>query len=113
MAEKYYLATGSDRSGPFTLEELATQPSLTANSLVWKGGMSEWARAEQVADVAALLPLPALPREQSQDTSYQSADPTPDRPTALTSDEDFILCNPRLPRMAQLVCVYGILINPA
>lgn len=44
---KYFWHNGLEQKGPFTLEELKTQP-LEKNTPVWFEGKSEWTTAEQV-----------------------------------------------------------------
>ncbi len=51
---KYYIAENSQQAGPFEPYELL-QHGLTANSLVWCEGMSNWTSASQVPELMALL----------------------------------------------------------
>lgn len=62
----FHVAINGQPEGPFTLEQLksmAVDGSVTANSLVWCEGMSEWAKAVEVELVKAIFssvppPLP-------------------------------------------------------
>jgi membrane protease subunit (stomatin/prohibitin family) len=54
----FFLAVGGKPQGPFdvaTLRARVADKSLTADTLVWREGMAQWAAAGSVADVAALL----------------------------------------------------------
>ena len=57
---EYYIASGQQRLGPFTVEQLATQ-SLQPGTFVWCEGMPQWAPASTVQE---LLPLLAVPPHQ-------------------------------------------------
>jgi hypothetical protein len=54
---EYYLADGGQRRGPFPIEQLRAQ-GLTADTLVWREGMANWERAEDVIEVRPYLPAP-------------------------------------------------------
>ena len=59
----YYVSVNGQPTGPLDtsgLRQLASQGQLTKNSLVWKAGMSDWAPAGTVNELAPLLP-PELP----------------------------------------------------
>jgi len=82
----YYVAVNGQRTGPYDtsgLKSLIEKGELTRNSLVWKEGMSNWAAAGTVAELAPLLasvppPLPAsqqpppLPAQDAQETAGTS-----------------------------------------
>ncbi|MDO4437234.1 MAG: DUF4339 domain-containing protein [Coriobacteriaceae bacterium] len=54
----YHVAVNGVATGPFdmaALAQMAAAGQLTRGSLVWKPGMSEWASAGSVADLAALF----------------------------------------------------------
>ena len=54
----YFIAVGGAPQGPIdaaTLRQRVSEGVLTANTLVWKEGMAEWAPAAQVPEIAALL----------------------------------------------------------
>jgi uncharacterized membrane protein YhaH (DUF805 family) len=52
---KYYYSNGVDRVGPFTLGELKLVGGLTAETLVWYVGLSDWIRAGDVAELSELF----------------------------------------------------------
>ncbi len=62
----FHVAIGGVQSGPFDMAALQTQVSggqLTLESLVWKNGMAQWAKAADVVELAPLFantppPLP-------------------------------------------------------
>ena len=53
-AVKYHISRGGQRLGPFTVQELL-QNNLTPDTLVWTDGMSGWAKAADVPQLANLL----------------------------------------------------------
>jgi hypothetical protein len=115
---RYYIADGAARTGPFDVDELRARATILApDTLVWTAGMNDWLPAERVPE---LLPLLAR-AEPSAALTTTTPLPLPDTtaattlPDAMVCDvvDDFILANPRLPRMAQLLCVYVLLVNPA
>ena len=62
----YYVAVNEQATGPFdisVLAQMATAGQLTADSLVWKNNMVEWAKAGTVEDLKGLFNnvLPAIP----------------------------------------------------
>ncbi len=65
-AMAFHVAVGGAQTGPFDMTALQTQASggqLTRESLVWKNGMAQWAKAADVAELAPLFantppPLP-------------------------------------------------------
>ncbi len=64
-APLYFIAVGTDRRGPFTLEQLVEQP-IAGSTMIWQKGMSQWNRASDVPLIATLLedlppPLPSTP----------------------------------------------------
>lgn len=59
----YFIAIANHKQGPFTFEQLKNQP-LSPDTLVWKSGMTDWLRADQVPEINELFitqppPLPA------------------------------------------------------
>ncbi len=55
----WYVAMGQKSTGPHSVNELkqmAAQGKLSADTLVWKAGMLDWQAAQEVAEVAPLLP---------------------------------------------------------
>lgn len=62
----YHVAINGQAAGPFdiaTLAQMAAAGQLSANSLVWKKGMAEWAKAETIDDLKALVTdvIPPIP----------------------------------------------------
>jgi membrane protease subunit (stomatin/prohibitin family) len=58
-ALQVYVAVGGQQTGPFdeqALRQMIAQGKLTPDSLVWKQGMAQWAKAAGVAEVAGLFP---------------------------------------------------------
>lgn len=54
----YFVIIDGERSGPLNLvaiKELIEQQRLTAETLVWSAGMDDWAGADQVKEINALL----------------------------------------------------------
>lgn len=55
----YHVAINGQAAGPFdmaTLQQMATNGQLTASSLVWKIGMSQWTEAGTVEELVGLFP---------------------------------------------------------
>ena len=64
----YNVAVNGQATGPFdinTLQQMAMTGQFTADSLVWKAGMSEWAKAGGVAELKELFKnvMPPIPTE--------------------------------------------------
>ncbi len=62
----YHIAVNGQASGPFdlaTLQQMSVAGQLTADSLVWKTGMTEWAKASSVDDLKGLFMPPVPPAE--------------------------------------------------
>lgn len=61
----YYVAVNGQATGPYdlnTLRQMMTAGHFTSDSLVWKTGMSEWAKAGTVDDMKQLFPdIPPIP----------------------------------------------------
>ena len=69
-AAAYHVAVNGQAAGPFdlpTLTQMAATGQFTINSLVWKPGMSQWAKAETVDELKGLFPatsaVPPVPQE--------------------------------------------------
>lgn len=63
----YHIAVNGQATGPYdinTLKQMATSGQLSAESLVWKPGMSEWVKAESVDELkpmfAVMPPIPPI-----------------------------------------------------
>jgi hypothetical protein len=66
----YNVAVNGQATGPFdiyTLQQMAKQGQFLKNSLVWKVGMSEWAKAENVDELKDLFGnvMPPIPSDDS------------------------------------------------
>lgn len=62
----YHIAINGQTSGPFdmnTLTQMVSTGQLTATTLVWKNGMSEWSRADMVDELKVLFvnQMPPVP----------------------------------------------------
>ena len=82
---QYYLVKDGQRVGPLSLEELV-QNGLTPDSLVWTDGMTDWAPANQLAELAPVFapapapqpaPAPAPAPQPVQQPQYQQPAPQP------------------------------------
>lgn len=65
----YHVATNGQATGPFdisTLTQMITSGQLTADSLVWKNGMAQWAKAGTVETLKNLFDniIPPIPTEE-------------------------------------------------
>ena len=72
---EYYLADGGQRRGPFPIEQLRAQ-GLTPDTLVWRPGMAQWERAEDVIEVRPFLPI-QQPQSYPQQGFVQQEYPQP------------------------------------
>ena len=70
--KQYYLVINGEKSGPFTIDQLATQ-QLTPETPVWTEGMSDWVPAQQVAELSSLFASQAPIPEASQPTATPQA----------------------------------------
>lgn len=55
----YHVAINGQAAGPFDmakLQQMATNGQLTASSLVWKIGMTQWTEAGTVEELVGLFP---------------------------------------------------------
>lgn len=63
----YYVAVNGQATGPYdlnTLRQMMTARQFTSDSLVWKTGMPEWAKASSVDEMKQLFPdIPPIPKE--------------------------------------------------
>ena len=64
----YHIAVNGQATGPFdiaTLTQMANTGQITADSLVWKNGMAEWAKAETVDELKAMFVVaPPIPKDK-------------------------------------------------
>ncbi len=51
---KYYVAEGESKTGPFSIDELKTK-NITRDTLVWTEGMGDWKRAGDVEELRDVL----------------------------------------------------------
>ena len=72
---RYYVADGMVQRGPFALPDLPGQ-GLRPDMLVWKEGMEDWRRADQVAEIIFSGLLPSTPARPAS-TGYQPIYSTP------------------------------------
>lgn len=65
---KYYVAEDGKQTGPFdleTLKKMAENGTFKKDSLVWKDGMKEWTRAEEVIELSVVFPnIPPIPTDK-------------------------------------------------
>lgn len=65
-AVAYHVAVNGQAAGPFdmtTLQQMAVSGQLTANSLVWTSGMTQWEKASNVCELKSLI-VPPIPSVQ-------------------------------------------------
>jgi hypothetical protein len=103
---KYYIALAGERRGPFTLEELQNQ-ALTPDTPLWHAGMTDSLRAEQMPEVKQLLDEmpPPLPPPATPSVTPQALQ--------VSLWDDYLIAHPKLPKMAQLICLYALVLSPA
>jgi TM2 domain-containing membrane protein YozV len=54
----YFIADGSNRRGPYRIEELPAQ-GLRPETMVWREGMADWQRADVVPELRGMFAPPA------------------------------------------------------
>ena len=61
----YHIAVNGQATGPFdlnVLQQMATLGQFTADSLVWKNGMSEWVKAGTIDELKSMfVVMPPIP----------------------------------------------------
>ena len=60
----YYLAVDGKQKGPYDIskfKDMLSKGTFDKDSLVWKEGMENWIRAEDVADIASIFEEPTSP----------------------------------------------------
>jgi hypothetical protein len=67
--KQYYYTNGTDRFGPMSLEELKTK-EITADTLVWYDGLSEWVKAGSVPELAGLFGINEPPPVENNYGQY-------------------------------------------
>lgn len=70
---KYWLMIDGTRRGPFTVEQVAMQPGVDADTPVWYNGMPDWTVVADVPELACIISGPKVP----QPPAYQPVLPTP------------------------------------
>ena len=67
-AAAYHIAVNGQATGPFdipVLAQMVTAGQLTADSLVWKSGMTQWMKAVEVDELKSLFPaMPPIPSSE-------------------------------------------------
>jgi membrane protease subunit (stomatin/prohibitin family) len=53
--DAWYYAVGSERRGPVSASALRAQAGITQDTLVWRRGMTEWAPASAVPELASII----------------------------------------------------------
>lgn len=82
---QYYLAKGTEKLGPFTVEQLMSN-GLMPHSLVWCAGMPAWTKAADVPELASSLATevapvpPAIPQAPAPPALQTPAPPAPGTP---------------------------------
>ena len=51
---EYYILKNNLKEGPYSIEDLKTK-NITANTMIWKVGLSDWVSANQVGELSELL----------------------------------------------------------
>ncbi len=64
---EYYIIVNNAKQGPFSLEELA-QKNVTAQTLVWRKGLDDWMKAEELEELNDLLNQ--MPPETPKQPAY-------------------------------------------
>ena len=98
--KQYYLVINGEKSGPFTIDQLATQ-QLTPETPVWTEGMSDWMPAQQVAELSSLFapqtpgPEMAQPTVPPQAPAYNAApsygNPQPQTPNGQVMPPNYLV----------------------
>lgn len=101
--KQYFLVINGEKSGPFTIDQLATQ-QLTPQTLVWTEGMSDWAPAQQFAELSSLFapqapsaPTPEAPQPTAtpQAPAYNAApaygNPQPQAPNTQVAPPNYLV----------------------
>lgn len=82
ILNKYYVAVGESKTGPFSIDELKTK-NITRDTLVWTEGMADWKRAGDVSELSDLWssrsdlppPIAQRARDSRQESSTTTAPP--------------------------------------
>lgn len=60
MEKQYYIASGKDHLGPFTLSQMKNK-KLTPETLIWYEGLTQWTKAEDLEELKANVPVTVSP----------------------------------------------------
>lgn len=77
--KQYYIYNGTEQLGPFSFEVLK-QRNITANTLIWYEGLTDWCKAGEIAELKTLItsfppPLPSstpLPPTPHSEDDYKN-----------------------------------------
>lgn len=79
--KEYYYVEGTDKKGPFSLEQLKNA-RISSGTLVWTKGMPEWQRADSIDELNEILqemPQKQTTIEEKQDNSQDSTATSPNK----------------------------------
>lgn len=112
----YWIIINDTQLGPYSLEQLG-EINITANTPVWREGMTEWVPASQVDELAALIPAPqppAVPTEAYDSTVHTPAVTIQDTPTvAIESTPATVAVQPTVYAPANAIPAGYVAIAPA
>ena len=60
MERQYYIASGKDHIGPFTLSQMEDK-KLTPETLIWYEGLPQWTKAKDLEELKAEIPTIVIP----------------------------------------------------
>ena len=61
MERKYYIASGKEHFGAFTISELQ-EKNINPNTLIWYEGLEQWTRADEIAELkSCIVSIPVPP----------------------------------------------------
>ena len=73
MEKTYYIVQNETRVGPLTYQQLAER-GLSPSTLVWTAGMSDWVRADSLAELQPILAATVI-NEESAFGAYAQQEP--------------------------------------
>ena len=66
----YYVAPNDSATGPFdiaTLKQMANTGQIASDSMLWKEGMAQWAKAETIEELKGIFGLmPPIPQPEQK-----------------------------------------------
>ncbi|HVX10802.1 MAG TPA: serine/threonine-protein kinase [Pirellulales bacterium] len=102
----YEMLTGELPLGRFAPPSAKVQVDVRLDEVVFRALEKEPERRYQHAsEVKTAVERIAVPA-----SAQRAAEREPDVPDA--RDDDFVICNPRLPKIAQWICIYALVISP-